>query len=136
MTKHPIENALSYFEASRLEKITLDFHSLQLTIELSASPLIDSAKNHQIVFEGISAFFFCNGEGEQRFKTDRKDWIELIELLYYTKDENYQMHISYRFDKPGTTEYNATPNFYLEMWDGMFVIEAKEIIIDGVKYKA
>ena len=135
MTEYSIENALKHFEASGLESINLDFQSSKLSINLSVSPLIDPVRHPQIIFEGVSAFFFCNGEGEQRFMTDKGNWIELVELLYYGRENNHQMHISYRFDKPGTAEYSATPNFYLEMWDGVFVIEAKEIIIDGVKYK-
>jgi len=137
MRSNEIQSALLKLWSSGLEKIDMDIHGLQLSIDLITGSPKDMAKTpHRVVFEGVSAFFFSNGEGEDRFTTEKRNWVEMTELDYYGRDRGDQMHLSYYFDKPNTPGYSANPNFYLEMWGSILVVEAKEVIIDGIRYTA
>ena len=84
-----------------------------------------------MIFEGVSAFFFANGAGDARFKTQSWERAELSEAHFYNTPPHHLKHLD---DKKGRPSYEAHPNFYLEIWSTAFLIEAKGITIDETTY--
>ena len=132
--KRDIEDAIGYFEATYVEKFDIDLFNKSITLKIKTD---DNGKPeyHTIIFQGISAFYFSsNGPGERKFYAPIwDDFMELSSVGYYKSPKD---HITRIFDKPGTSQYNSNPNFNLEIWSSIFLIEANEVVIDDVVYPA
>ena len=129
-----IVDVLEVVQEGKVEKINLDICLHQISINISKKHPSDNyaEKHYQLDFEGVSAFFFCNEQGDKRFNTEEWSWAELSGAHFQEPDDDNKIHIEYIKSK----EYIAVPNFYLELWSSLFGIEASAVVVDGVRYKA
>jgi hypothetical protein len=126
-----VETIIGDFWASLIEKINIDVCDHKIFLDLASYNDGKEWIKHQIIFEGVTAFFFVNGLNEKRFITQTWENAEISEFHYF---ENPEDQISYCSGKSGIPKYEANINFYIEIWSSLFLIEAKTIIIDGVRY--
>jgi hypothetical protein len=127
-----ITSALNHFWASIIEKFEINPFLYQISIDLKIFSSESISENHNVVFKGVSSFCFINDKGEERFKMPEWENTELSEIYFSNQPTD---HITYQDEKIDTRHFSADPNFYLEMWSSVFLIEAKEIVIDSVHYQ-
>jgi hypothetical protein len=129
-TQNRISDAVNSLWASFIEKIGFDICNLRIQFNL-VFRRTEEIEKHELIFEGVSSFFFVNGEGDRRFNTSQWENAELSEIYYFEKPSDLIRHTN---DKPNMPQYISEPNFYLEIWGAVFMIEAKAIILDGSRY--
>jgi len=127
-----LEQAIGYFEASIVQKFDIDLLNKRIFINIKANHN-GKFENHEIMFHGISAFYFSNGPDNARFNTRPWNYIELSDIGFHRDPKD---HITCIHDNPKSLQYNSDPNFNLDIWGKLFLIEAQEVTIDGVIYQA
>jgi hypothetical protein len=133
MNSTKLEEAIGNLWASYIDNIDIDLPNMKISFALVFNLSNQYTIKHSLVFEGVSSFFFVNGEGDARLKLDRWENAELSEIYYFKKSRD---HIFHKHDKNGTPQYVAHPNFHLEIWSTAFLIEAKNVIVDEIRYPA
>jgi hypothetical protein len=129
-TDNQINIAIGFLWASFIENINFDLWNLQISFDLLIYEA-DNARKHKLVFDSVSSFFFVNGEGDTRFNGHQWENAELSEIHYFKTPMD---HIKHKSDKVGTPQFATEPNFYIEIWDTVLMIEAKAIVVDNIKY--
>jgi elongation factor P hydroxylase len=127
-----LKNAIGYFEASVVEKFNIDLLAKKISLKVVINNN-EKVENHEIIFQGVSAFYFSNGQGDARFNLYNWDSIEISDIGYYEQPKD---HITCMHGELGTHLNNSDPNFNLDIWGTLFLIEAQEVIIDNVIYQA
>jgi hypothetical protein len=125
-----IAQAIAPLWASFIERIEFDILNLRMSLHLVAYES-NTIEKHSMIFDGVSSFFFVNGEGESRFNTEQWENAELSEIHYFDPPQDSIKHTS---NKAGTPQFMAEPRFYLEIWSSVLMIEAKVITVDGTSY--
>lgn len=116
---------------------SLEFDILRNRIEINAyiTPN-DIKKELQIIFMGVSSFYFVENIGENRFRLidpELNEYLELTSIGYYPKGIGKTL---VNLPKERWAElYYSNPNLALEIWSSMLLIEARNIIINGKEYK-
>jgi hypothetical protein len=132
MKNNNLNQVLGSFEASYIQKLDVDLLNKKISLTVLRYNN-ENPENHAIVFRGVSAFYFSNGSGDLRFNTEPWELIELSGIGYYQPSRD---HITCINDTPGTLPRNSDPNFNLDIWGTVFLIEAKEVVIDDVIFQA
>ena len=127
-----IDNALRMVYAGYIEEFRVNLLQHQLFLTVAQDRTGHAPDYHQLVFDGVSSFFFIQGEGERRFNLLEWERAELSEVYYFHEPND---HIRYTTDKEGRPQYEAHPNFYLEIWTSPLLVEAKAIVLDGMRYE-
>ncbi|MEN6293937.1 MAG: hypothetical protein ABFD07_18210 [Methanobacterium sp.] len=130
MKNDDIDYIIGQFEASFIKKIDFDIFYRKISIDLVIYKG-EIIEKHCIVFENVSAFFFENNTTERRFNVLPWENAMISEIHYFEKPED---RIIYHSDKPDFPEYIANVNYFIEIWSSLFLIEAKSIVVDGIKY--
>jgi hypothetical protein len=130
MINQNINEVLGKFWGCYIIGINVDIKKLTLLFEINRYEK-DGVSKHTIEFCQVSSFFFVNGQGEARLRTEGWENVELSEIYYNEKPKD---HINHTHDKVGTPKYYADYNFSLELWSALFLVEAKSAIIDGTIY--
>lgn len=132
MKNNELKQAIGSYEATYVQKFDIDLFNKKITLVIVIHEN-GNPETHVIVFQCVSAFYFSNGPGEHRFNVHTWDLMEISGVGYY---QDPQDHITCLHDEPGTSQYDSHPNFNLEIWNATFLIEAKEVVINGVVYQA
>jgi hypothetical protein len=127
-----IDNALRRVYAGYIEEFRVNLLQHQLSLTVAQYRTGYAPDYHQLVFDGVSAFLFVEGEGEWRFNLVEWERAEISEVYYFHEPND---HVRYTQDKKGRPQYEAHPNFYLEIWSSPLLVEAKAIILDGIRYE-
>jgi hypothetical protein len=132
MKNNDLQLVLGIFEASYIRNFRVDLFNKKIILDITVYE-VNKEENHKIIFQDVSVFYFSNGSGEQRFNTEKWDLMELSDIGYYKPSKD---HINYINDTHGTLPHTSNPNFNLDIWGTVFLIEAKEVIIDDKVYQA
>lgn len=84
-----------------------------------------------IVFDKVSAYYFVNNNGKERFrigKVDPGDYTELTSIGYY---KNGIGKISIISTDHWAPQWYSSANFGMELWAAALFVEAQAITIDG-----
>jgi hypothetical protein len=127
MTDFNLDLLFEKFNESLIENIIFDIFKHSLTINIK----VFENQKHKLLFEGVSAFFFANDIKNRRFNITDWENAELSEIHYITTMDDL---ITYKNEIEGFPEYEASANFFIEIWNSIFLIEAKVINIDDEKY--
>lgn len=116
---------------------TIDFnllnHSIFLEIEVFENA---NVFKYEVIFEGVSAFYFSQNEGDNRLQTplyDEGDYLELTSI-HYVKEGIGNILIESPREK-WTKNWYASANFILEIWSSHLFIEAKSLSVNGRKFQ-
>ncbi|MBC6315657.1 YxiG family protein [Listeria grandensis] len=120
-----------------IEEALIDNHSVDIQRNRIQLDLIypDNGKKMNVVFRKVSAFYFVNGYEDSRYATSDYEYGEKRELLSIVYDDSKNQGL---FIKSGDNFYNGFDskfNFTLEFMEGLLLIEADEIDIDGCKFE-
>lgn len=129
-----LEHAIASLEATYIKELKIDLFTN--TIFVSTLTQYDDQQNpvnHEVTFRQVSAVYFSNGPENRRFNVKALDLIEISDVEYHNPPKN---HITCVHDKPGIPHYNSDPNFRLELWSAALLIEAEEVVVDGILYQA
>ncbi len=132
MNKDDLQFALGNFESSYITSFNVDLFNKEIVLDIVIYEA-DKEINHQIAFQNVSAFYFSNGSGSRRFELKKWELIELSDIGFHRHPVD---HIACTNDIPEVLSHNCDPNFRLEMWGAVLLIEAKEVIIDDKLYQA
>jgi hypothetical protein len=127
-----LKKAISYFEASVVQRFNIDLLAKKIILNVVINNDV-KVENHEIIFQGVSAFYFSNGQGDSRFNLHTWESIEISDIGYYEQPKD---HITCMHGELGTHLNNSDPNFNLDIWGTLFLIEAQEVKIDNVVYQA
>ncbi|MFN2746773.1 hypothetical protein ACINLE_18475 [Bacillus sp. z60-18] len=122
--------------AAVIEKYEFDMLKNSISFELKT---IDNGleTKHKMIFKGVSAWYFIEDSGEDRFntidETEDQDYLELTSIDFY-KNGIGQIKPS-SIEEDWVNQYYSNANFALEIWDALLLVEAKSIIINGNKYE-
>ncbi|QHZ45959.1 YxiG family protein [Bacillus sp. NSP9.1] len=122
--------------AAVIEKYEFDMLKNSISFELKTIDNGLEAK-HKMIFKGVSAWYFIEDSGEDRFntidETEDQDYLELTSIDFY-KNGIGQIKPS-SIEEDWVNQYYSNANFALEIWDALLLVEAKSIIINGNKYE-
>lgn len=109
-------------------------HSISLEIEVIENA---SVLKYEVIFEGVSAYFFSNNEGDERLQIEPYDEGDYLELtsIHYIKEGIGNIIIESQREK-WTKNWYASANFVLEIWSSYLFIEAKSLSVNGRTFKA
>lgn len=102
-------------------------HTIELTVKSCDNNLETSL---DVIFEDVVAYCWINDsfkQGEGRLGIEKWNYIDLTSA-------NYAKNEIAITGGEWESKFKAFPNIVLEMWDSMFLIEAKRLIIDGKSY--
>jgi|LSQX01.2.fsa_nt_gb hypothetical protein len=116
----------------RIEFILLK-HSILLEIEVVEN---ESVFNFEVIFEGVSSYFYSNNEGDERLQIDSYDEGDYLELTSMHYIEEGIGDISIKSQRESWTKnWYASANFVLEIWSSYLFIEAKSLSVNGTKFQ-
>ena len=107
-------------------EINLLYRTIKLDLEIGGSD-----KTYQVIFEGVSSYYYIVGNKKAAVDVQPGYYSELTEI-YYSPGEQLvlQQNIAH-INKP---YHHSYPNFWLEIWESVLLIEAKAFIINGKRY--
>jgi hypothetical protein len=137
LNKKDIEG-LFYYEPWILE-CNFDIFKNEITLKLLEGDIENGVKketeNFVIIFKEVSAFFFVNNDGEERFDFTKfcGKYTELVSIGYY---EDGIGKILVDSDQSWANRYYAKANFVLDIggWGPSLYIEAGVVEINGKAY--
>lgn len=94
----------------------------------------DFDKKIELIFNKVSGFYFVNGYETSRYSTKDYEYGEKRELLSVVYDNSKEQKLIIKSRDTFYTGFDANFNFTLEFMEGLLLIEADEIEIDGVGY--
>lgn len=120
--------------ASTIKKY--DFNILKNTISFELKTIdMGHEAHHQLIFEGVSAWYYVENIGARRFitKDDEDYYLELTSIDFYKRGigEIKPWSISEEW----ANQYYANANFALEIWSSLLLIEAKSVVINGNRFE-
>lgn len=123
-----LSNILSTLEGAIIEKFVIDLITHQVIINTN-TVINGTEEKHSLIFDGVSAYYYVGNSGEWRFNPTTRDHIEITDILFVGDREIKikQMNTKQK-NKP---EYSTYANFWLDIWESVLMIEAKQITIDG-----
>jgi hypothetical protein len=80
----------------------------------------------------VSAFCFVGGSDELRF--DKEPWLvmELSSIHYFPEPVERIDH--FRVRNQEAEQHRVYPNFLLEIWLALLYIEARSVVINGIRF--
>jgi hypothetical protein len=125
-----IDRILGKLWESTITSFQFDFSLHQLKLELVA---IEGGKQskYAVIFGGVSAFFFVNGQGEKRFDLSDWNYAELSEIYHF---DHKEIQVNTITTEKGFYPHSVTPNIFIESWSSNLFIEAKSVSINDDYY--
>ncbi|ANB58383.1 hypothetical protein GFC29_1088 [Anoxybacillus sp. B7M1] len=132
MSSEKLVTLLNEMWASIVESFHIDilYHTISLKVKVS-----DTKGHYQIIFKGVSSFYFIENSGEFRLNPidpEDGDYTELTSIDYYQNGIG-KIHIS-SAKEIWVGEYFSSANFVLEFWEALLFIEAKSIVINEEEF--
>lgn len=123
-------------ELKKLEETLIEYHSIDIKKNQIKFQLInpDFDKKIELIFNKVSGFYFVNGYETSRYSTKDYEYGEKRELLSVVYDNSKEQKLIIKSRDTFYTGFDANFNFTLEFMEGLLLIEADEIEIDGVGY--
>lgn len=116
---------------------SMEFPLLKHTIFLEIEVIEDGRDlSFNVLFEGVSSYFYLNDEGSERLKIDPYEETDYLELtsIHYIREGIGHIGIESQTES-WTNNWFASANFVLEMWNAYLFIEAKSLSINGIKFE-
>jgi hypothetical protein len=126
---------LNDLESTEITDIHFDLLKNKISIETNSLQENGDVYSYIIVFEKVSAFLFVEGPGESRFKIEKHEIGEYLELssIGFYKNGIGQTQFKSKYEK-WIENYKTSMNFGLEIWNSMLLIEAGVININDKKF--
>ncbi len=123
-----IENAIFKIWESTITDIKIDVLAYTIVIKLKL-PFNYNERCSELVFEGVSAYYFFNATKKRRKRFIEYDGnrVELTSINIVEGD----CEIKLNADEKWLEQYGGGATFSLEIWDNLLLIEAARVIVDG-----
>ncbi len=123
-----IENAIFKIWESTITDIKIDVLAHTIVMKLRLPPDCDE-RNCELVFEGVSAYYFFNEvkECRKRFIDYDGNRVELTSINIVEGD----CEIKLNADEKWLEQYGGGATFSIEIWDHLLLVEAARVIVDG-----
>ncbi|WP_088840599.1 hypothetical protein [Listeria sp. ILCC797] len=94
----------------------------------------DFNKKIELIFNKVCGFYFVNGYETSRYSTEDYEYGEKRELLSVVYDNSKEQKLIIKSRDTFYNGFDANFNFTLEFMEGLLLIEADEIKVDGEEY--
>jgi hypothetical protein len=128
MSDAELNEILGRFWGAIIKSFVVDVCNQRIIFSLEIHHINQEVEWHEVVFLGVSSYFFVYGKGPARFPHGSWDNAEFTEI-HITNPPGH--HIQHMSDKKSAPQYQADYNVYIEVWSAVLMIEATAITIDG-----
>ena len=114
---------------------SISFDIVNHKINAITAPSVDSTHGvHELLFEGVTAFYWVDKSSSYRKARESASHLPLDGLFY--RPGKLQEILIKENDKQDRPNWDAFPNFVLEIWDTTILfIEANSVSIDGKRFE-
>lgn len=108
--------------------VNMKDHSIKLIINSCENKVETS---YTVIFDDVAAYSWINGsfeQGKDRYDSEKWNFIDLTSLIYTT---NAKISVIANFNE---NKFFSTPNFMIEIWNSILLIEAGKLTINGITY--
>jgi hypothetical protein len=130
MEESALVKAINKLWAAKVIKYDFDINDMKISFELS---IVEKDKEiiYELEFYDVKSFYYLNSSKTPRSLIPWEN-IELTEIHYITEFDEI---IYTSKNKKTITKISSNPNFYLELWSDVLLIEAGKIKIDGNEFE-
>ncbi|MBC1475118.1 hypothetical protein HB852_10860 [Listeria grandensis] len=120
-----------------IEEALIESHSIDILLNRIELNLVypDNGEKVNVVFRKVSAFYFVNGYEDSRYATGDYEYGEKRELLSIVYSDSEHQSLLIKARDRFYNGFEAKFNFTLEFMEGLLLIEAAEIEIEGFKFE-
>lgn len=129
-----LRKQLNHLWAGEITYINFDLLKKSVTINIIVTEN-EKTENFEVIFINVSAYYFINNNGENRFdfyEVEQDDYLELTSIDYIGREIK---EIKINSHSKWVDEYFSSANFLLEIWSSIVLIEAESIKINGIAFE-
>lgn len=122
---------------SSIEEALIESHNIDIKLNKIQLNLVypDNGEKADVIFRKVSTFYFVNGYEDSRYSTSDYDYGEKREVLSIFYDDSEKQSLLIKARDSFYIGFDSKFNFTLEFMEGLLLVEAGEIEINGCKFE-
>jgi hypothetical protein len=124
-----LNDAIGELWGGIIDSLEFDYFNHLLTLKIR---IIDNEieSHHTLQIKNICGFLWINDSGIFKYQLEGPPYKELTSIHY-----NETIKEIVKIDADWCSQYRLTPNFALEIWEQILLVEASEIELDGIRWE-